>query len=60
MQTVLENAIAGSGRNESFPGFLSKQYEFFHYFELCKVLKKDVCLFKATPFGVICYTATDT
>jgi hypothetical protein len=28
--------MAGSGRTEIFPKFLVFQYEFFHYFEICR------------------------
>lgn len=34
-------------RVEDFPGFLAKQYEYFHYLELVKLLKKDGLIFKA-------------
>jgi hypothetical protein len=51
MQTVLEGNVAGSGRRESFPGFLSKQYEFFHYLEMAEKLHKDVCILKARGVG---------
>lgn len=51
MQTVLEGAVGGSGRKESFPGFLSKQYEFFHYLEMAEKLHKDVCILKARGVG---------
>ncbi len=43
--------IAGSGRAQIFPKFLVFQYEFFHYFELCRKLKKDCCLMKARGVG---------
>lgn len=52
MQTIKEDAIAGSGRNESFPGFLSKQYEFFHYVEMAEKLGKDICILKARGIGL--------
>ena len=52
MQTVLEGTIAGSGRNETFPGFLSKQYEFFHYVEMAERLHKDICILKARGIGL--------
>lgn len=42
---------AGSGRAAIFPRFLVFQYEFFHYFEICRILKKDVCLMKARGIG---------
>ena len=51
MNVIQENAISGQGRNESFPGFLSKQYEFFHYVEMCEKLGRDVCLLKARGLG---------
>ena len=41
----------GTSRQDIFPEFYSAQYEFFHYFELCKVLKKDCGLFKARGCG---------
>lgn len=42
---------AGSGRSESFPKFLVFQYEYFHYFELCRIYKKDCCLMKSRGVG---------
>lgn len=51
MQTVLEGATSGTGREESFPGFLSKQYEFFHYVEMAEKLHKDICILKARGIG---------
>ena len=41
----------GTSRQDIFPEFYTAQYEFFHYFELCKVLKKDCGLFKARGCG---------
>lgn len=38
-------------RVDDFPGFLSKQYEYFHYMELVRVLKKDGLAFKARRVG---------
>lgn len=43
--------VAGSGRTAGFPQFFSKQYEYFHYIELCEHLKKDVCALKARGVG---------
>lgn len=43
--------IAGSGRDTVFPKFLVFQYEFFHYFEICRRQKKDCCLMKARGIG---------
>ena len=42
MQTILEDAIAGTGREYNFPSFLSKQYEWFHYVEMAEKLAKNV------------------
>ena len=39
------------GRGQSFPRFLSKQYEFFHYFEMCEILGRDVIMLKARGLG---------
>lgn len=50
MQTVPEG-IAGKGRNEAFPSFHAKQYEFFHYIDLCEAIKKDAILLKARGLG---------
>ena len=48
MQTVnLDSNKKTTGRGQSFPSFLSKQYEFFHYMELCEYIGKDVCMLKA-------------
>lgn len=38
---------AGGGRNEDFPQFFVAQYEYFHYIEMCKVLRKDAIGLKA-------------
>lgn len=43
--------IAGSGRSQIFPKFLVFQYEFFHYFEICRREKKDACLMKSRGIG---------
>lgn len=52
MDVINEDAIAGAGRSEAFPGFLSKQYEFFHYVEMAEKLHKDVCILKARGIGL--------
>lgn len=52
MSVVKEGVTAGSGREDSFPGFLSKQYEFFHYVEMAEKLHKDVCILKARGIGL--------
>lgn len=38
---------AGGGRSVDFPNFYVKQYEYFHYVELCKMLRKNAIGLKA-------------
>ena len=38
---------AGGGRSVDFPNFFVKQYEYFHYIELCKMLRKNAIGLKA-------------
>lgn len=52
MQTIVEGRVAGKGRDEKFPSFFSKQYEFFHYVEMAEKLHKDVALLKARGLGM--------
>ena len=52
MFTVKEGVTSGSGREESFPSFLAKQYEFFHYVEMAEKLHKDICILKARGLGL--------
>lgn len=54
METVVENAVSGAGRKEAFPSFLAKQYEFFHYVDMCEKLHKDVCILKARGINNMC------
>ena len=42
---------AGSGRLYDFPKFFVKQYEYFHYVELCKRLRKNAIGLKARGVG---------
>lgn len=51
MQTVLENATAGTGREYNFPTFLSKQYEWFHYVEMAEKLGLNVGALKGRGTG---------
>ena len=41
----------GQGRNKIFPAFLSKQYEYFHYIELCELTGHDVLAVKSRGVG---------
>ncbi|MDY2724179.1 MAG: hypothetical protein SOV25_01100 [Candidatus Onthovivens sp.] len=52
MQTIdfSSNKIT-SGRTSGFPSFIEKQYEFFHYLELCEYLGKDCIMLKARGIG---------
>jgi hypothetical protein len=42
---------AGGGRSVDFPNFFVKQYEYFHYIELCKMLRKNAIGLKARGVG---------
>lgn len=42
---------AGTSRSNVFPSFVVYQYEFFHYFELCKIYRKNACLMKSRGIG---------
>ena len=51
MNTVNEEASkAVTGRVQGFPRFAAKQYEFFHYVDMCEYIGKDVAMLK--PRGV--------
>lgn len=41
-----EQEKAGDSRSVIFPRFFVYQYEFFHYFELCRTLRKNVAIMK--------------
>lgn len=52
MQTVAHGSVKDTtGRNESFPSFVAKQYEFFHYLEICEYIGKDAVLLKSRGLG---------
>lgn len=42
---------AAEGRLETFPDFFAKQYEYFHYIEMCEKLGKDVGSLKSRGVG---------
>ena len=42
---------AGTASTNIFPRFMSAQYEFFHYYELCRMLRRNVCIMKARAVG---------
>lgn len=47
----LKTDKAGTGRSIDFPDFYVAQYEWFHYLELCKLLRKNAALMKARGLG---------
>lgn len=47
----LNTAKAGIGRAIDFPDFYVAQYEWFHYLEMCKQLRKNAALMKARGLG---------
>lgn len=47
----LTTSKAGTGRSIDFPDFYVAQYEWFHYLELCKRLRKNAALMKARGLG---------
>lgn len=47
MNIVDDSKKAASGSEEGFPKFLAEQYKFFHYFEMCEYLKKDIVALKS-------------
>lgn len=46
-----ETDLAGASRSNIFPKFLVYQYEYFHYFELCRRLRKNSALMKSRGIG---------
>ena len=54
MQTVNKSSAKHvRGRIQSFPMFAVKQYEFFHYVELCEYTGHDVVMLKARALNII-------
>ena len=52
MNTVDEySSKATTGRVSGFPRFAAKQYEFFHYLEMCEYIGKDVAMLKPRAVG---------
>lgn len=51
MKTILEDSVAGTGREDNFPRFLSKQYEWFHYVEMAEKLGLNVGALKGRGTG---------
>lgn len=38
-------------RDDDFPGFMAKQYEYFHYLEMARKTGHDACIFKCRGVG---------
>lgn len=51
LKSSISGAKASAGRVLNFPMFLTFQYEYFHYVEMCELLGKDVGLLKARALG---------
>lgn len=51
LPTVNQNEAAGSGTADSFPNFMASQYMFFHYLQMCRMLRRNACLMKARSIG---------
>lgn len=51
MKIVDDTKKAGMGSDEGFPNFIVEQYKFFHYYEMCEYLKKDVIALKSRGIG---------
>ena len=49
-----EQDVAGDSRSIIFPRFFVYQYEFFHYFELCRKLRKNMTIMKNRGCKQIC------
>ena len=47
----LKTTKAGTGRSIDFPSFYEAQYQWFHYLEMCKRLRKNAALMKARGLG---------
>ena len=60
LQSNIATESDDMNRVEDFPGFIAKQYEYFHYLELVKLLKKDGLVFKARGVGVSEIAASNT
>ena len=46
-----EQEKAGDSRSVIFPKFFTYQYEFFHYFELCRAIRRNVAVMKNRGCG---------
>ena len=60
LQSNISDETGEEAQVEDFPGFLNKQYEYFHYLEMVKKLKKDGLAFKARGVGASEIAASNT
>lgn len=51
MKIVVKRDKNGTGRNMEFPYFIIEQYKYFHYIELCRILKKNAVGLKSRGVG---------
>lgn len=51
LNNTADTKKAMSSVQKTFPNFIVAQYEYFHYLELCKRLRKNCCLMKARAIG---------
>ena len=51
LPVIDQGEAAGSGTEDNFPNFMASQYMFFHYLQMCRVLRRNACLMKARSIG---------
>lgn len=51
MPVVDDSKKLSESSGEGFPTFVVEQYKFFHYFEMCELLKKDCVALKSRGIG---------
>ena len=51
MPVVDDSKKLAEASGEGFPKFVAEQYKFFHYFEMCELLKKDCVALKSRGIG---------
>lgn len=51
LPVIDQDEAAGSGTADNFPNFMASQYMFFHYLQMCRVLRQNACLMKARSIG---------
>lgn len=51
MKIVDQSKKNGTGRRMEFPYFIVEQYKYFHYIELCRILKKNAVGLKSRGVG---------